>query len=255
MDFPVAPDASMLPPPPAEWFDGGNKIPASNKMKWIDALKEWNGKRGGSWCVPRKGTPEYDEVKALMQPAENEKPNLGTEEMMDMLENKTPGWEKVYKWGAKEFNVDKFTFPFVNENGRKFQTPLDYIWRQLLLVLRREEREAKEKEEKTNPVQAPKYVQPEEKRYTAEEVPNLSLREKARILARYSPSNPAYKAVVKYAENKYLVAGTEIPTVIRNKMLKQGSYSPGVETNYAINKLIDEYRKQNAKLKNPDKSF
>ena len=35
-------------------------------MKWIDALKLWNKAHGGSWCVPRKGTPEHTEVKAIM---------------------------------------------------------------------------------------------------------------------------------------------------------------------------------------------
>lgn len=33
---------------------------------WRDALKAWNGKRSGQWCVPRKGTPEYTEVRAIM---------------------------------------------------------------------------------------------------------------------------------------------------------------------------------------------
>jgi hypothetical protein len=35
-------------------------------MKWIDALKIWNKAHGGSWCVPRKGTSEHAEVKAIM---------------------------------------------------------------------------------------------------------------------------------------------------------------------------------------------
>jgi hypothetical protein len=34
--------------------------------KWITALKQWNGEKGGPWCVPRKGSPEYDEVRAIM---------------------------------------------------------------------------------------------------------------------------------------------------------------------------------------------
>lgn len=34
--------------------------------KWITALKEWNGAKGGPWCVPRKGSPEYDEVRGIM---------------------------------------------------------------------------------------------------------------------------------------------------------------------------------------------
>lgn len=34
--------------------------------KWIIALKQYNAEKGGSWCVPRKGTKEYDIVRALM---------------------------------------------------------------------------------------------------------------------------------------------------------------------------------------------
>ena len=46
-------------------------------MKWIDALKVYNA--GKMWCVPRKGTPEYDEVKKIMnrtKPAEVEQRNV-----------------------------------------------------------------------------------------------------------------------------------------------------------------------------------
>jgi hypothetical protein len=34
-------------------------------MKWIEALKQWNAGKSG-WCIPRKGTKEHAEVKALM---------------------------------------------------------------------------------------------------------------------------------------------------------------------------------------------
>jgi hypothetical protein len=34
-------------------------------MKWVDALKIWNSKRD-RWGVPRKGTPEHAEVRAIM---------------------------------------------------------------------------------------------------------------------------------------------------------------------------------------------
>lgn len=34
-------------------------------MRWLDALKEWN-KGSPKWCIPRKGSPEYDAVKAIM---------------------------------------------------------------------------------------------------------------------------------------------------------------------------------------------
>lgn len=36
-------------------------------MKWIQALKEWNSKTNkGKWCIPRKGSSEYDDVKKIM---------------------------------------------------------------------------------------------------------------------------------------------------------------------------------------------
>lgn len=34
--------------------------------KWITALKKWNENKGGPWCVPKKGSADYDAVKALM---------------------------------------------------------------------------------------------------------------------------------------------------------------------------------------------
>ena len=34
-------------------------------MRWIDALREWNT-GSGKWCIPKKGTEEYDAVRALM---------------------------------------------------------------------------------------------------------------------------------------------------------------------------------------------
>jgi len=36
-------------------------------MRWVDALKVWNGQNpDGHWCVPKKGTADYDKVKAIM---------------------------------------------------------------------------------------------------------------------------------------------------------------------------------------------
>lgn len=35
-------------------------------MRWTDALKEWNGKRGGKYLIPKKDSAEYLEVKAIM---------------------------------------------------------------------------------------------------------------------------------------------------------------------------------------------
>lgn len=40
-------------------------------MKWIEALKVYNQGKG-SWCIARKGTPEYDEVKRIMNSSKPE---------------------------------------------------------------------------------------------------------------------------------------------------------------------------------------
>ena len=35
--------------------------------RWIKALKAWNAEKNpGAWCVPRKGSPEHEEVVAMM---------------------------------------------------------------------------------------------------------------------------------------------------------------------------------------------
>lgn len=36
-------------------------------MRWVEALKEWNSKRGGKYFIPKKDSAEYLEVKALME--------------------------------------------------------------------------------------------------------------------------------------------------------------------------------------------
>jgi hypothetical protein len=34
---------------------------------WITALKQWNSKQpSGNWCVPKKGTKDYEEVRKFM---------------------------------------------------------------------------------------------------------------------------------------------------------------------------------------------
>ena len=38
-------------------------------MRWVEALKIWNAKRGGKYSIPKKDSAEYLEVKALMGPA------------------------------------------------------------------------------------------------------------------------------------------------------------------------------------------
>lgn len=36
---------------------------------WMVALKAWNAQQPGAWCVPKKDTPEYNQVRALMAAA------------------------------------------------------------------------------------------------------------------------------------------------------------------------------------------
>ncbi len=39
-------------------------------MKWIEALKKWNDDKP-AWCIPRKGTDEYTQVKNIMSGKQN----------------------------------------------------------------------------------------------------------------------------------------------------------------------------------------
>lgn len=43
-------------------------MPGANS--WIEALKKWNQGRE-RYCVPRKGTPEYQEVRKIMDEMKN----------------------------------------------------------------------------------------------------------------------------------------------------------------------------------------
>ncbi len=39
--------------------------------KWMTALREWNEKHNNksTWCIPKKGTADYDKVRQMMNPA------------------------------------------------------------------------------------------------------------------------------------------------------------------------------------------
>ena len=55
-------------PPKAE------KKKSAKPNKWIRALKEWNSQqmidgkvgRKNIWCIPKKGSPQYDDVRKIM---------------------------------------------------------------------------------------------------------------------------------------------------------------------------------------------
>lgn len=68
------PKTPVPTPPPSPHKEGKKRKPKAPKApkakrgpnKWITALKKWNTEKGGAWCVPRKGSKEYDEVKKFM---------------------------------------------------------------------------------------------------------------------------------------------------------------------------------------------
>ena len=37
----------------------------TKKMTWFEALKKWNTEKGGKWTIPKKGSKEYMEIKAI----------------------------------------------------------------------------------------------------------------------------------------------------------------------------------------------
>jgi len=43
-------------------------------LTWIEALKKYNAKKGGHYVIPKKGTPEHAEVKAMMGKKEESVP-------------------------------------------------------------------------------------------------------------------------------------------------------------------------------------
>ena len=53
---------------------------------WIQALKEYN-KGNGAWCLPRKGTKEYEKVRQIMDALKGVKTNKKQKEETN---NKTP---------------------------------------------------------------------------------------------------------------------------------------------------------------------
>ena len=36
-------------------------------MSWMEALKAWNKKQGGKYSIPKKGSKDYNEIKAMMK--------------------------------------------------------------------------------------------------------------------------------------------------------------------------------------------
>jgi hypothetical protein len=83
-------------------------------MSWIKALKEWN-KNKPSWCVPKKGSADYREVRAIMdrmQPMPKTRAQMMAEEkrkakVKEILEKGTrrPGKKQTMPKTRKKPNV------------------------------------------------------------------------------------------------------------------------------------------------------
>lgn len=92
-------------------------------MKWLEALKKWNEGRDGAYTVPRKGTPEHAEVKALMGGAEPPSKPAGYVRMLwaKKVQGKTPDDYDPparEKKSAKSFNIRKISEPGATIVGR-----------------------------------------------------------------------------------------------------------------------------------------
>jgi hypothetical protein len=73
---------------------------------WITALQQYNGTKG-PWCIPRKGTKEYDEVKSIMESKKTKakkiesKPEVKAEKQMETPKKAEPAKE------VKKSNMSK----------------------------------------------------------------------------------------------------------------------------------------------------
>lgn len=58
-------------------------------MSWILAVKEWNARTGSDkYCVPKKGSAEYDAVKRIMETMKTGKGKVA--EKVKTMEEKKP---------------------------------------------------------------------------------------------------------------------------------------------------------------------
>lgn len=74
---------------------------------WIEALKIWNGKRGGKYMIPRKGTEEHAQVMSIMKGQQNGKGivQLGRQAKKEFDDNK-----KLYKRTKKNIRDANATY-------------------------------------------------------------------------------------------------------------------------------------------------
>lgn len=76
--------------------------------KWITSLKEWN-KDKPNWCVPKKGSKDYDEIKKMMNKKEEPKKEKSK---IKLNENDRITPEQIKKMG--------YAYNIFNEKAPKF---------------------------------------------------------------------------------------------------------------------------------------
>lgn len=77
-------------------------------MAYFKAVKEWNLMRNnGMHCTPKKGTPEYEEVKALMPPPKPKKEKELTEQQKARKQKKQQLNKQIEEAKKKKPIIDK----------------------------------------------------------------------------------------------------------------------------------------------------
>lgn len=107
-------------------------------MKWIEALKEWN-KKSPVWCIPRKGSKEYNEVMAIKNGTPAAKPKPTPAQEMEMM-----GKEDVLSSKARNLDREEREEKMIKENKAKAK-----VIRQNIESLFKDKPNLKEKENKT----------------------------------------------------------------------------------------------------------
>lgn len=96
-------------------------------MKWMDAVKKWNADHNPeTWCIPRKGTTEYFEVRAIMEGKPSPKKTKIVEERREKavvglraVEKETADRNKARK------QIEKMAFPPMQARRKKVSVKID----------------------------------------------------------------------------------------------------------------------------------
>jgi|DEB0MinimDraft_10_1074344.scaffolds.fasta_scaffold03343_5 hypothetical protein len=56
-------------------------------VSWMSALKEFNKINGGKWCIPKRGSEDYNKVKRIMgkESVAEDKPKITAREIKNKL--------------------------------------------------------------------------------------------------------------------------------------------------------------------------